>query len=56
MRAYRSVAGGVDLPVTDDAADAALSMPLWTDMTEAHIERLASAFHRIRTHAGATSS
>jgi len=55
MQAYRSVAAGVDLPVTDDAADAALSLPLWTDMTEAHVERMAETIHRIRTHVGVPS-
>lgn len=55
MQAYRSVAAGVDLPVTDDAADAALSLPLWTDMTEAHVERMAETIQRIRTHVGVPS-
>jgi dTDP-4-amino-4,6-dideoxygalactose transaminase len=55
MRAYRSYAD-VDLPETNRAAAQALSLPLWTDMTEEHIERLAEAIRRIRMHLGVVSS
>ncbi len=51
MRAYRSVANGVELPVTDAAAAAALSLPLWTDMGEEHVGRMGEALHRIHLHA-----
>jgi dTDP-4-amino-4,6-dideoxygalactose transaminase len=47
-RAYRSMArtnGG--LPVTERASAQALTLPLWVGMTEDHIERVASAIHRI---------
>jgi dTDP-4-amino-4,6-dideoxygalactose transaminase len=50
MRAYRAWAAA-DLPVTDRASRAALSLPLSTDMTDAHVERVAEAVRRIRSHA-----
>ena len=52
MRAYRSTASGAELPVTDAAAREALSLPLWTEMTEGHVERIGEAVVRIRTHLG----
>ncbi|HEX5938639.1 MAG TPA: DegT/DnrJ/EryC1/StrS family aminotransferase [Actinomycetota bacterium] len=55
MRAYRSF-GGVHLPATEKAAAQALSLPLWTDMTPDHIERLAEAVLRIHTSVGVASS
>jgi dTDP-4-amino-4,6-dideoxygalactose transaminase len=54
MRAYRSVAADVRLPVTDDAAARVLSLPLWPGMTESHIDRLADAIRRIRAHLAGT--
>ena len=52
MRAYRSVANGVDLPVTVAAAEAALALPLIPEMTSDHVEAVADAIVRIRAHAG----
>jgi dTDP-4-amino-4,6-dideoxygalactose transaminase len=52
MRAYRPVGADADLPVTDIAAASALSLPLWTEMTESHIHRLGDAVRRIRAHLG----
>ena len=52
MRAYRSFAAGIELPVTERAARAALSLPLSTDMTGAHIERVGEAIRRIRAYGG----
>lgn len=50
MRAYRAFSAGVDLPITEEAARAALSLPLSTDMTDTHIERVGEAIRRIRDH------
>lgn len=51
MRAFRIQAVGTDLPVTDAAARAALSLPLWTEMREDEVERVGTAILRIREHA-----
>jgi dTDP-4-amino-4,6-dideoxygalactose transaminase len=56
MRAYRALAAGTSLPVTERAARAALSLPLSADMTSAHIERVGEAIRRIRAHAGEEKS
>jgi dTDP-4-amino-4,6-dideoxygalactose transaminase len=53
MRAFRIQAVGTDLPVTDAAARAALSLPLWTEMREDEVERVGAAIERIRDHGGA---
>jgi dTDP-4-amino-4,6-dideoxygalactose transaminase len=53
MRAYRAVAetnGG--LPVTDRASGQALTLPMWADMTEAHLRGVAEAIDRVRRHLG----
>jgi dTDP-4-amino-4,6-dideoxygalactose transaminase len=50
MRAYRAFGAGVDLPITEEAARAALSLPLSTDMTDAHVERVGEAVRRIQAH------
>jgi dTDP-4-amino-4,6-dideoxygalactose transaminase len=53
MRAYRAVAetnGG--LPVTDRASTQALTLPMWADMTEAHLRGVAEAIDRVRRHLG----
>jgi dTDP-4-amino-4,6-dideoxygalactose transaminase len=51
MRAYRSYAAvSGDLTVTDQIASQVLTLPLWNDMTEEHIDRVATAV------AGAPSS
>lgn len=55
MQAYRSVAADLKLPVTESVAASALSLPLWVDMTDEHIERLAEAVSRIRAHMGIPS-
>jgi dTDP-4-amino-4,6-dideoxygalactose transaminase len=56
MRAYRAHGAGADLPVTDAAARAALALPLWTEMTESHVQRIGAAIHRIRTNLGEKKS
>jgi dTDP-4-amino-4,6-dideoxygalactose transaminase len=56
MRAYRAQAAGVHLPVTDQAARAALSLPLSTDMTGGQVERVGEAIRRIRAHLGEKNS
>ena len=50
MRAYRSIAAGVELPVTEEAARGALSLPLWADMTDAQMELVGKTIGRIQTH------
>ena len=51
MRAYRRAGGSNgDLPVTDVAASRTLTLPLWTEMTEAHVGRVAHAIGRIRRY------
>lgn len=52
MRAYRGVANGAELPVTDTAAAAALALPLWPDMDDSHIDAIAHAIARIRAYLG----
>jgi len=48
-RAYRSLpGGGRGLPVTEQAAERALALPLWTDMTDAQVVRVVEAIARIR--------
>ena len=56
MRAYRGLAAGVSLPVTDAAARAALSLPLATDMTGAQIEQLGDGIRRIGEQLGQKKS
>jgi dTDP-4-amino-4,6-dideoxygalactose transaminase len=53
--AYRAVANGVRLPVTEDAAARVLTLPLWVGMTRADIDRLGEALDRIR-RSGAVSA
>lgn len=48
--AYRALADGVRLPITDRAAAQALTLPLWVGMTDAQVERVAETLTRIRTH------
>ena len=50
MRAYRRVGSNADLPVTDAMAAQTLTLPLWVEMTEAHIGRVADAIGRIRRY------
>jgi dTDP-4-amino-4,6-dideoxygalactose transaminase len=56
MRAYQANGAGADLPVTDAAARAALSLPLWTEMTDHHIEGVGEAVLRIRADFGEKKS
>jgi dTDP-4-amino-4,6-dideoxygalactose transaminase len=56
MQAYRALAAGLDLPVTDAAARAALALPLFSEMTGAHIECLGEVIRRIRAHLGQEKS
>jgi dTDP-4-amino-4,6-dideoxygalactose transaminase len=51
MRAYRA-STVADLPNTDRASRAALCLPLSTDMTDAHIDRVGEAIRRIHSHSG----
>jgi dTDP-4-amino-4,6-dideoxygalactose transaminase len=57
MGAYRraGVSNG-DLPVTDAVAARTLTLPLWVEMTEAHIGRVAHAIGRIRRYVWSRSS
>jgi dTDP-4-amino-4,6-dideoxygalactose transaminase len=54
-RAYRSVANGGSLPVTDDVAALVLTLPLWEGMADEHVARMAEAAGRIRRHLAPTS-
>ena len=47
-RAYRAVAGGAYLPVTDEAAARVLTLPLWEAMTDEQVDLVAEAVARIR--------
>lgn len=47
--AYRVVANGVRLPVTDDTAARVLTLPLWAGMTDELVDRVAEAIDRIRS-------
>lgn len=47
-RAYRAVANGGSLPVTDEAAGRVLTLPLWEGMTEEHVGLVAEAVSRVR--------
>ncbi len=49
MRAYRrTVAANANLPVTDAAAASVLTLPLWTEMTDEHVERVVIAVGRVQ--------
>ena len=49
QRAYRKLPGADRvLPTTDRVAGQVVTLPLWTDMTEGHITRVAEAVARIR--------
>jgi dTDP-4-amino-4,6-dideoxygalactose transaminase len=49
MKAYRVPGGAVgELPVTELAADQALTLPLWVGMTDAQVEGVAEAIRGIR--------
>jgi dTDP-4-amino-4,6-dideoxygalactose transaminase len=51
MQAYRRLAGtNGGLPVTEEAARRTLTLPLWVDMTQAHIARVADAIVRIQAY------
>jgi dTDP-4-amino-4,6-dideoxygalactose transaminase len=50
MRAYRRIGSNADLPVTDAMAAQTLTLPLWVEMTEAHVARVADAIGRIRRY------
>lgn len=51
MQAYRRQLGtSGELPITEDVARRTLTLPLWVDMTQAHIARVADAIVRIRTY------
>lgn len=52
MRAYAALSPDAALPVTNDASAAALSLPLWTQMTTSHVERIGEAVRRIGAHMG----
>lgn len=47
--AYRAVANGVHLPVTDEAAAKVLTLPLWVGMSEIQVDRVGEAVARIRS-------
>lgn len=48
-RAYRDVEAP-PLPVTDSVVDRVLTVPLWTEMTEGQVERVADAVRRIQRY------
>ena len=51
MQAYRRLAGSNGgLPVTEEAARRTLTLPLWVDMTQAHVARVADAIVRIQAY------
>jgi dTDP-4-amino-4,6-dideoxygalactose transaminase len=58
MHAYRSYAAvGGDLTVTEKTATRVLTLPLWNEMTEAHIDRVVAAMAEVRdAPAGSRSS
>lgn len=47
-RAYRAVANGGSLTVTDEAAARVLTLPLWEGMADRHVDRVTEAISRIR--------
>lgn len=49
-RAYRAVANGGRLPITDQAAARVLTLPLWEGMAEEQVARVAEAILRIRRY------
>jgi len=49
MQAYRTAGGAAGpLPVTELAAEQALTLPLWVGMTDAHVARVGESIRRIR--------
>jgi dTDP-4-amino-4,6-dideoxygalactose transaminase len=53
--AYRAVANGTRLPVTDQAAERVLTLPLWVGMKAGDAGRVAEAIERIRRGIQATA-
>jgi dTDP-4-amino-4,6-dideoxygalactose transaminase len=53
--AYRAVANGTRLPVTDQAAERVLTLPLWVGMKPGDAGRVAEAIERIRRGIQATA-
>ncbi|MDP8927220.1 MAG: DegT/DnrJ/EryC1/StrS family aminotransferase [Actinomycetota bacterium] len=51
QKAYVNLAQAEPLPVTDWAAERVLTLPLWSHMTSADIDRVVGAVARIGTHA-----
>ncbi|MDP8961427.1 MAG: DegT/DnrJ/EryC1/StrS family aminotransferase [Actinomycetota bacterium] len=51
QKAYVNLAQAEPLPVTDWAAERVLTLPLWSHMTSAEIDRVVDAVARIGTHA-----
>lgn len=51
QKAYVSLAPSDRLPVTDWATERVLTLPLWSHMTSADVDRTADALARIGTHA-----
>jgi len=57
MQAYRWLAGANwTLPVTEAVASRTLTLPLWAEMTETHVGRVADAIGRIHRYMGNRSS
>jgi dTDP-4-amino-4,6-dideoxygalactose transaminase len=50
QRAYRAAAVGVELPVTRWAAERTLTLPIWEEMAEDQVLRVAEAVRRIRAY------
>jgi len=51
MQAYRWLTGSNGrLPITEAAAQQTLTLPLWTDMTDEHVWRVADAIYRVHRY------
>ena len=51
-RAYRAGNGFHSLEVTEEAAAKVLSLPLWSSMTDGHVDRVVEAVERLHRFAG----
>ena len=52
QKAYAGLAETRSLPITEDIAERVLTVPLWSHMTEEHVNRIADAVSRVHVHAG----
>ncbi|MGH2722681.1 MAG: DegT/DnrJ/EryC1/StrS family aminotransferase [Actinomycetota bacterium] len=56
QRAYRGAGGGGELAVTEWAAARVLTLPMWEEMTEAQVDRVAEAIGRIGSWPGVAAA